>query len=86
MLGSFLHIKYQVSIKNIFLFDLLKFFLAMLWLPWQNFNIPACQWQVLGRPEFFLRELRMTGEVRRKKSEAGSLVFWLNLITVFTFA
>lgn len=28
----------------------------------------------------------MTGKVRRKKSEAGSLVFWLNLITVFTFA
>jgi len=27
----------------------------------------------------------MTGKVRRKKSEAGSLVFWLNLITVFTF-
>jgi Tfp pilus assembly protein PilF len=26
----------------------------------------------------------MTGKVRRKKSEAGSLVFWLNLITVFT--
>ena len=28
----------------------------------------------------------MTGKVRRKKSEAGSLVFWLNLITVCTFA
>ena len=28
----------------------------------------------------------MTGKVRRKKSEAGSLVFWLNLITVFKFA
>ena len=28
----------------------------------------------------------MTGKVRRKKSEAGSLVFWLNVITVFTFA
>lgn len=28
----------------------------------------------------------MTGKVRRKKSKAGSLVFWLNLITVCTFA
>ncbi|MBW7990676.1 MAG: hypothetical protein FVQ84_11765 [Planctomycetes bacterium] len=28
----------------------------------------------------------MTGKVRRKKSEAGSLVFWLDLVTVFTFA
>jgi tetratricopeptide (TPR) repeat protein len=27
----------------------------------------------------------MTGKVRRKKSEAGSFVFWLDLITVFTF-
>jgi tetratricopeptide (TPR) repeat protein len=40
----------------------------------------------LRQTEFFLRELRMTGKVRRKKSEAGSLVFWLDLITVFTFA
>lgn len=28
----------------------------------------------------------MTGKVRRKKSEAGSFVFWLDLVTVFTFA
>ena len=28
----------------------------------------------------------MTGKVRRKNSKAGSLVFWLNLITVCTFA
>jgi tetratricopeptide (TPR) repeat protein len=27
----------------------------------------------------------MTGKVRSKKSEAGSFVFWLNLINVFTF-
>jgi len=85
MLGSFLHIKYQVSIKNIFLFDLLKFFLAMLLAAWQNWNIQTCRWQVLDRPKILLREVRMTGKVRRNKSEAGSLVFWLNLITVFTF-
>jgi tetratricopeptide (TPR) repeat protein len=40
----------------------------------------------LRQTKNFLRELRMTGKVRRKKSEAGSLVFWLNLITVCSFA
>jgi Tfp pilus assembly protein PilF len=47
---------------------------------------PSLSMAGLRQTEFFLRELRMTGKVRRKKSEAGSLVFWLNLITVFTFA
>ncbi len=28
----------------------------------------------------------MTGKVRSRKSEAGSFVFWLDLVTVFTFA
>lgn len=57
----------------------------MLLAAWQNCGIPACRWQVLGRPKIFLRELIMTGKVRRKKSEAGSFVFWLDLVAVFTF-
>ena len=36
--------------------------------------------------ENFLREIRMTGKVRSRKSEAGSFVFWLGLIRLFTFA
>jgi len=53
----------------------------------------------LWRVKTFLREIRMTGKVRSKKSEAGSFVFWLqpsqpnllrrsrlDLVTVFTFA
>jgi tetratricopeptide (TPR) repeat protein len=40
----------------------------------------------LWRVEIFLRENRMTGKVRSRKLKAGSVVFWLDSVSLFVFA